>query len=86
MNKRQIMSDVDTIDHITIHYRKNRPVDREKAIRTIKHCKAFYADLFTYGVEDSERLAKASVEELVAELIETREKMMAAVFEEGSAV
>ena len=80
MNKLQIMSDVDTVDHITILPRWNKPFDREKAIRTIKRCKTFYGDIFTYTVEDAARLEAASDRQLLDELVAIREELLRRVF------
>ena len=80
MNKLQIMSDVDTVDHITILPRWNKPFDREKAIKTIKHCKTFYGDIFTYTVEDAARLSAATDQQLLDELVAIREELLRHVF------
>ena len=80
MNKLQIMSDVDTVDHITILPRWGKPFDRAKAIKTIKHCKTFYGDIFTYTVEDAARLAAATDQQLLDELVAIRETLLSHVF------
>ena len=80
MNQLQIMSDVDTVDHITILPRWQKPFDRKKAIRTIKHCKTFYGDIFTYTVEDAARLEAATDGQLLDELVEIREELLRRVF------
>lgn len=80
MNKLQIMSDVDTVDHITILPRWNKPFDREKAIRTIKHCRTFYGDIFSWSVEDAERLSAATDQQLLDELVSIRETLLSYVF------
>ena len=80
MNKLQIMSDVDTVDHITILPRWGKPFDRQKAIKTIKHCKTFYGDIFTYTVEDAARLAAATDQQLLDELVSIRETLLSHVF------
>ena len=80
MNKLQIMSDVDTIDHITVLPRRNRPVDREYAIRTIKRCKTYYADVFDWEQSDPARLAAATEEQLLSELVSIRETLLSYVF------
>ena len=80
MNQLQIMSDVDTVDHITILPRWGKPFDREKAIKTIKHCKTFYGDIFTCTVEDAARLAAATDRQLLDELVAIRETLLSHVF------
>lgn len=80
MDKLQIMSDVDTVDHITILPRWHKPFDREKAIKTIKHCKTFYGDIFTYTVEDAARLTAATDQQLLDELVAIRETLLSHVF------
>lgn len=80
MNKLQIMSDVDTVDHITVLPRWNKPFDRDKAVKTIKHCKTFYGDIFTYTVEDAARLAAATDQQLLDELVAIREELLRRVF------
>ena len=80
MNQLQIMSDVDTVDHITILPRWGKPFDREKAVKTIKHCKTFYGDIFTYTVEDAARLAAATDRQLLDELVAIRETLLSHVF------
>ena len=80
MNKLQIMSDVDTVDHITILPRWGKPFDRQKAIKTVKHCKTFYGDIFTYTVEDAARLAAATDQQLLDELVSIREELLRHVF------
>lgn len=80
INRQQIMSDVDTIDHITVLPRWNKPVDREYAIRTIKRCKTYYADVFDWKQSDSARLSAATEEQLLAELVSIRETLMSYVF------
>ena len=80
MNKLQIMSDVDTVDHITILPRWGKPFDREKAIKTVKHCKTFYGDIFTYTVEDAARLEAATDRQLLDELVAIREELLRHVF------
>ena len=80
MDKLQIMSDVDTVDHITILPRWHKPFDREKAIRTVKHCKTFYGDIFTYTAEDAARLEAATDGQLLDELVEIREELLRHVF------
>ncbi len=80
MNKLQIMSDVDTVDHITILPRWHKPFDREKAIKTIKRCKTFYGDIFTWSVEDAARLEAATDQQLLDELVAVREELLRRVF------
>lgn len=80
MNQQQIMSDVDTVDHITILPRWGKPFDREKAIRTVKRCKTFYGDIFSYTVEDAARLAAATDQQLLDELVAIREELLRHVF------
>ena len=80
MNKLQIMSDVDTVDHITILPRWHKPFDRDKAIRTIKHCKTFYAEVFDYSVDDAARLSAATDQQLLDELVAIRETLLSFVF------
>ena len=80
MNKLQIMSDVDTVDHITILPRWGKPFDRAKAIRTIRHCKTFYSDVFDFSLPDFARLEAASDQELLDELAAIRETLLSYVF------
>ena len=80
MNKLQIMSDVDTVDHITILPRWNKPFDREKAIKTIRHCKSFYGDVFEFSLADFDRLEEAEDQELLDELVAIRETLLQHVF------
>ena len=80
MNQLQIMSDVDTVDHITILPRWGKPFNRDKAIKTIKHCKTFYGDIFTYTAEDAARLASATDAQLLDELVAIRETLLTNVF------
>lgn len=80
INKQQIMSDVDTVDHITILPRWNKPFDREKAIRTIEHCRSCYADVFDLELSDFARLEKATDRELLDELVSIREVLLQHVF------
>ena len=80
MNTLQIMSDVDTIDHITILPRWGKSVDRDLAIRTIKRCKTYYADVFDWALSDSARLSAATEEQLLAELVAIRETLLSYVF------
>ena len=80
MNQRQIMSDVDTVDHITILPRWGMPFDRAKAIRTIQRCKTFYGDLFGFSLPDFARLENATEQELLDELVAIRETLLRCVF------
>ena len=80
MNKLQILSDVDTIDHITILPRWHKPFDRAKAIRTIQHCKTFYGDVFAFALPDFARLQTATDQLLYDELVEIRETLLSYVF------
>ena len=80
MNKLQIMSDVDTVDHITILPRWGKPFDREKTIKTIKHCRTFYGDMFDWSAEDAERLSAATDQQLLDELVAIRETLLSHVF------
>ena len=80
INQQQIMSDVDTIDHITVLPRWGKPFDREKAIRTIRRCKSFYGDAFDFGLPDFARLQTATDQLLYDELVEIRETLLRYVF------
>ena len=80
MNQLQIMSDVDTVDHITILPRWHKPFDRDKAVKTIRHCKTFYGDIFTWSVEDAGRLSAATDQQLLDELVAIRETLLSYVF------
>ena len=76
INQQQIMSDVDVIDHITILPRWHKPFDRAKAIRTIRHCKSFYGDVFDFSLADFARLETAADRELLEELVAIRETLL----------
>ena len=76
INKQQILSDVDAIDHITILPRWGKPVDRETAIRTILRCKSYYGDVFAFGLPDYDRLDKATEQQLLEELVAMRETLL----------
>lgn len=80
MNQQQIMSDVDTVDHITILPRWGKPFDRDKAIRTIRHCKTFYGDVFDFSLPDFARLENATDQALLDELVAIREELLRHVF------
>ncbi len=80
MNQQQIMSDVDTVDHITVLPRWGKPFDRKKAIKTIRHCKTFYSDVFDFSLPDFARLEAASDQELLDELVAIRETLLSHVF------
>ena len=80
MNKLQLLSDVDTVDHITILPRWGKPFDREKAVKTIQHCKTFYGDIFSWSVEDAARLSAATDQQLLDELVAIRETLLTYVF------
>lgn len=80
INRQQIMSDVDTIDHITILPRWNKPFDRAKAIAALKRCKTFYGDVFDFSLPDFARLEAASDQELLDELVAVRETLLRHIF------
>ena len=80
INRQQIMSDVDTIDHITILPRWRKPFDRAKAIATLKRCKTFYGDVFEFSLPDFARLENAADQELLDELVAVRETLLRQVF------
>ncbi len=80
INKQQILSDVDTVDHITVLPRWNKPFDRERAVRAIRHCRSYYGDVFAFDLADFTRLETATERELLEELVAIRETLLRHLF------
>lgn len=80
INRQQIMSDVDTVDHITILPRWGKPFDRARAIAALKRCKTYYGDAFEFSLPDFARLENATDQELLDELVVVRETLLRHIF------